>query len=352
MIRYVHASADMAFERDVGLELLAETARLWRSVGHHDQQGRFRIDGVTGPDEYSAIADNNVYTNLLAQQNLFAAAEAGERHPAQTRDLGIDEEELAAWRNAAHNMYLPYDEVLGVHEQADGFTRHEEWDFAGTTAEQYPLMLHFPYFELYRKQVVKQADLVLAMQLRPDAFTDEQKARNFDYYERLTVRDSSLSACTQAVIAAEVGHLQLAHDYVGEAALMDLDDLEHNTRDGLHIASLAGVWTALVAGYGGMRHHDHRLSFAPRLPDVLSRLSFGIRLPGRRLRVTVKPTTASYVLLDGAPLQLLHHGQPITVTTGDPEPQPIPPRPDRTAPTQPHGRAPIRRRSAHPSSPR
>jgi alpha,alpha-trehalose phosphorylase len=352
VVRYVHASGDERFERDVGLELLAETARLWRSLGHRDQQGRFRIDGVTGPDEYSAIADNNIYTTVMAQQNLFAAAEAGERHPDRARDLGIDAEELAAWRNAADMMYLPYDDALGVHQQAEGFTSHQEWDFAGTTTEQYPLMLHFPYFDLYRKQVVKQADLVLAMQLRPDAFTDEQKARNFAYYERLTVRDSSLSACTQAVIAAEVGHLQLAHDYVGEAAFMDLDDLEHNTRDGLHIASLAGVWTALVAGYGGMRHHDHTFSFAPRLPDGLSRLSFGIRLPARRLRVTVTPTTASYVLLDGAPLPLLHHGRQITATTGDPQPQPIPARPDRPAPTQPHGRAPIRRRSAGPPSAR
>ena len=149
-------------------------------------------------------------------------------------------------------MFIPYDEVLGVHPQAEGFTAHQEWDFAGTTAQQYPLMLHFHYFDLYRRQVVKQADLVLAMQLRPDAFTDEQKARNFAYYERLTVRDSSLSAGSQAVIAAQVGHLALAHDYLGEAALLDLQDLEHNTRDGLHIASLAAVWTALVAGYGDM----------------------------------------------------------------------------------------------------
>ena len=113
---------------------------------------------------------------------------------------------MAGWRDAAEAMYIPYDEALGVHPQAEGFTAHQVWDFAATTAEQYPLLLHFPYFDLYRKQVVKQADLVLAMHLRADAFTAEQKARNFAYYERLTVRDSSLSACTQAVIAAEVGH--------------------------------------------------------------------------------------------------------------------------------------------------
>ena len=150
-------------------------------------------------------------------------------------------------------MYIPYDERLQVHPQSEGFTDHAPWDFEHTPPEQYPLLLHFPYFDIYRKQVVKQADLVLAMHLRGDAFTAEQKARNFAYYEALTVRDSSLSACTQAVMAAETGHLDLAHDYLGEAALMDLGDLEHNTRDGLHIASLAGAWTALVAGFGGMR---------------------------------------------------------------------------------------------------
>src|SRR5207248_3702514 len=135
---------------------------------------------------------------------------------------------------------------------------------------------HFSYFELYRKQVVKQPDLVLAMHLRGDAFTAAEKARNFAYYERITVRDSSLAAGTQAVLAAEVGHTELAYDYLGEAALMDLYDLEHNTRDGLHMASLAGAWIALVAGLGGMRARDSELAFAPRLPDGLTRLTFNL----------------------------------------------------------------------------
>src|ERR1022692_4413139 len=171
-------------------------------------------------------------------------------------------------------MFVPYDGSLGVHPQAEGFTSHEVWDFAGTSPEQYPLLLHFAYFDLYRKQVVKQADLVLAMHLRGDAFTDEEKARNFAYYEGLTVRDSSLSACTQAVMAAEVGHLELAYDYFAEAAMMDLGDLEHNTRDGIHIASVAGTWIAAVAGFGGMRDYGGRLTFAPRLPGGLTRLKF------------------------------------------------------------------------------
>src|SRR5918993_4752660 len=159
-------------------------------------------------------------------------------------------------------------------------------------------MLQAPYFQLYRKQVVKQADLVLALHWRGDAFTDEEKARDFEYYEQLTVRDSSLSACTQAVVAAEVGHLELAYDYFGETALMDLRDLEHNTVDGVHIASLAGAWIAAVAGFGGMRDHDGKLTFAPRLPPRLERLAFRMLFRGTLLKVEVKPSGATYTVLD------------------------------------------------------
>jgi len=281
VVRYLRATGDDAFELEFGLELLVETARLWRSLGHHDPEGRFRIDGVTGPDEYSAIADNNVYTNLLAQRNLRAAADAVARHPRHAALFGAGFEEAAAWRDAADKIVIPWDDALGVHPQAEGFTTHETWDFEHTQPNEYPLLLHFPYFDIYRKQVVKQADLVLALHVFGDAFTPEEKARDFDYYEALTVRDSSLSACTQAVVAAEVGHLELAYDYFGEAALMDLHDLERNTRDGLHIASLAGACIAAVAGFGGLRDHAGTLSFSPRLPARLERLAFRLRQIGR-----------------------------------------------------------------------
>ena len=222
--RYQAATDDQDFERETGLELLVETARLWRSLGHHDARGRFRIDGVTGPDDYSAVADNNVYTNLMAQRNLRLAADAVDRHADHAATLGVDPEETAAWRDAAQAMLIPFDERLGVHPQAEGFTEHQPWAFEHTAPQQYPLGLHFPYVDLYRKQVIKQADLVLALHLRGDAFSAQAKARDFAYYEALTVRDSSLSACTQAVIAAEVGHLDLAYDYFAEAALIDLEN--------------------------------------------------------------------------------------------------------------------------------
>ncbi len=271
VIRYRQATGDDAFEREFGLELLVETARLWRSLGHYDAHGSFRISGVTGPDEYSAIADNNIYTNLMAQRNLWGAAEALDRHPERGQELAVDAEEAAAWRDAAEAMLILYDDELEVHPQAEQFTEHAVWDFAAATEEKYPLMLHFPYFDLYRKQVVKQADLVMALFTRGDAFSAEQKRRDFDYYEALTVRDSSLSACIQAIVAAEVGHLELAYDYFAEAALLDLGDIHHDTRDGIHLAGLAGAWLAAVCGFGGMRDEGGKLSFSPRLPAALNR---------------------------------------------------------------------------------
>jgi alpha,alpha-trehalose phosphorylase len=344
--RYQAATGDETFEREAGLELLVETARLWRSLGHHDAEGRFRIDGVTGPDEYSAVADNNVYTNLMAQRNLLLAADGVEQDEERAAELGVDLEEAAGWRDAATAIFVPYDEALGVHPQAEAFTEHQPWDFATTAPEQYPLLLHFPYFDLYRKQVAKQADLVLALHLRGDAFSAEHKARDFAYYEALTVRDSSLSACTQAVIAAEVGHLELAYDYFGEAALIDLDNLEHNTRDGLHIASLAGAWIVAVAGFGGMRDHGGRLTFAPRLPERLNRLAFGLCFRGRRLKVEVDQQRARYSLRQGEALEIAHHGETFDVTEAEPVTRSIPPTPARDLPTQPPGRAPARRRPA------
>jgi alpha,alpha-trehalose phosphorylase len=341
--RYQAASDDEEFASAEGLELLVETARLWRSLGHHDASGHFRIDGVTGPDEYSAVADNNIYTNLMAERNLREAFEGAKRYPERAAELGVDDEEAAAWRDAAQAMLIPYDKELEVHAQAEAFTEHEVWDFEATAPEQYPLLLHFPYFDLYRKQVVKQADLVLALHLRGDVFSDEEKARDFAYYEGLTVRDSSLSACIQAVIAAEVGHLKLAYDYLSEAALIDLDDLQHNTRDGLHIASLAGTWIGAVAGFGGMRDHNGILSFAPRLPPALTRLTFRLCFRGRRLLVEVGHKQATYSLSQGGPLEIVHHGKKATVDGQRPQICPIPPPPRRKTPSQPHGRAPERR---------
>ncbi|HEY2207011.1 MAG TPA: glycosyl hydrolase family 65 protein [Pseudonocardia sp.] len=340
-MRYVYATDDTDFQRAYGAEILVETARMWISLGHFDAAGKFRIDGVTGPDEYSAIADNNVYTNLMAQRNLRGAVDVAKAHSDRADELGVTSTEIDAWKRAADSMYVPYDQRLGVHPQATGFTDHEKWDFENTPPEHYPLLLNYPYGDLYRTQVIKQADLVLAMHLRGDAFTAEQKARNFAYYEPLTVRDSSLSACTQAILAAEIGHLRLAQDYLHEVALTDLDNLHHNTGSGLHMANLAGVWLGLVAGFGGMRDHDGVLTFAPRLPPGWARLRFGMLWRNRLLRVDITQDEASYKVADGEPIVLRHHGQKVTVKPGKAVTKPIPAVVAPAPVQQPAGRPPL-----------
>jgi alpha,alpha-trehalose phosphorylase len=234
-----------------------------------------------------------------------------------------------------------------VHPQSEGFTDRAVWDFANTPPEKYPLLLHYPYFDLYRKQVVKQADLVLAMHLRGDAFTTEQKARNVAYYEPLTVRDSSLSACTQAVLAAEVGHLHLAYDYLAESALIDFYDSHRNVRNGLHLASLAGAWIATVAGFGGMRDHGGTITFAPRLPEELTGIRFRMTILDSRLQVQIRKDEAIYQLLEGGTLRTAHHGKPFSLSVGDVVAYPIPPLRPRPTPYPPPGRAPTPRR--HPT---
>ncbi|MGV0838040.1 glycoside hydrolase family 65 protein [Mycolicibacterium thermoresistibile] len=342
--RYRIVTGDESLEAECGLAVLVETARLWNSLGHHDRHGVWHLDGVTGPDEYTAIVRDNVFTNLMAAANLRTAAAACARHPDRARDMGVTDEETEAWLAAAAAVHIPYDEELGVHQQCEGFTTLREWDFTSNTS--YPLLKHEPYVRLYPSQVIKQADLVLAMHWQSHAFTPEQKARNVDYYERRTTRDSSLSAFTQAVMCAEVGHLELAHDYTYEAALVDLRDLHHNTRDGLHMASLAGAWTALVEGFGGLRDDEGVLALNPQLPTGITRLRFRLRWRGFRLKVDVTHEQITYTLRDGpyGELTIRHAGQPLKLRTTEPSVMPmrlrkalLPP------PPQPPGCEPIRR---------
>jgi alpha,alpha-trehalose phosphorylase len=344
--RYRIVTGDQSLEADCGLEVLVETARLWLSLGHHDRHGAWHLDGVTGPDEYTAVTRDNVFTNLLAVHNLRVAAAACGRLPEAARALNVTTEESSAWRDAADAAHIPFDDGLRVHQQCDGFTTLREWNFSDDT--EYPLLLHESYVRLYPAQVIKQADLVLAMHWRSHEFTAEEKARNVNYYEPRTVRDSSLSAATQAVLCAEVGHLELAHDYVYEAASIDLRDLHHNTRDGLHMASLAGAWTALVAGFGGLRDDNGLLELDPQLPEEISRLRFRLRWRGFRVTVDVDHEQVSYTLSNDSAEQdslgIRHAGVDLELTVGATHPVALAPRRAMlAAPTQPAGRTPVRR---------
>jgi alpha,alpha-trehalose phosphorylase len=307
---YVATTGDDTLLADGGLDVLVETARLWMSLGRFDGGGQFHLDGVTGPDEYTALVDNNLFTNLMAAANLRAAADRLEATGAAATD------EIAAWRRAAAAVVVPYDEALHVHGQDETFLRRERWDLAATPPEQFPLQDHHHLLTLYRRQVLKQADVVLALWLLHGEFTPEQRRRDFDYYEPLTTHDSSLSAPVHAVVAADVGHLDLAWRYTRDVALMDLEGRQGNLGDGIHLAAAAGAWLAIACGFGGYRVRDGRPAFRPQRPPGVERVCFRLRFRGAHLEVAMDGRGTSYRVLAGGPLTLLHGDEEVVVAPG------------------------------------
>jgi alpha,alpha-trehalose phosphorylase len=324
--RYVNVRGDVDFLAEVGAEILVETARMWADLGFYDDTGAFHLHGVTGPDEYTTVVNDNTYTNLMARLNLTMAAGAvrclrAERpvaHAALAAELQLADAELVEWERAAAAMHIPYDERRGIHPQDDSFLDREVWDLDGTPPDHFPLLLHYHPLVIYRHQVIKQADIVLAMFLLSDEFDDECKRRNYEYYDTLTSGDSSLSACVQSIVAAEVGHERHALAYFRLALLMDLADAAGNTSDGVHIASAAGVWQALVFGFGGVRDYDGTLSITPHLPAAWRSLEYSLRFGGRQLRVALSHDGERYVLEGGEPLAMTIRGLRRVLAPGEP----------------------------------
>jgi alpha,alpha-trehalose phosphorylase len=324
--RYVDARGDVDFLVEVGAEVLVETARLWVDLGFHDGEGRFHIHGVTGPDEYTTVVNDNTYTNLMARLNLnFAAScirllakERPEAHDALVAELDLRPEEIDAWERAAAAMHVPYDEPRGVHPQDAHFLEREIWDLDATPPDHFPLLLHYHPLAIYRRQVIKQADVVLAMFLLGNEFSEAQKQANFEYYDALTTGDSSLSACVQSIVAAEIGDEERALEYFRSALLMDLADVSGDPSAGVHIASAAGVWQALVFGFGGVRDFDGELSISPHLPSAWESLDFSLRFRDRQLRIHVAHDEERYLLEEGAPVELTVRGQRQRLRKGHP----------------------------------
>lgn len=315
--RYVDVRGDAHFLAEVGAEILVETARMWADLGFYDGDGAFHIHGVTGPDEYTTVVNDNAYTNLMARLNLNYAAATLRRIEAERPDtyaalcfeLGIQPSEASDWEQAASRMHIPHDDTLDITPQDDTFLSREVWNLADTPRENFPLLLHYHPLVIYRHQVLKQADVVMAMFLLGNEFSVEHKRRNLEYYDALTTGDSSLSACIQSIVAAEVGNEKAAVRYFDFALLMDLADVAGNVSDGVHIASSAGVWMALVFGFGGVRDFEGRLSIDPRLPRRWNSLTFPIRFRNRQIRVTLTHALQRYDLLEGDPLELTVHGE-------------------------------------------
>jgi alpha,alpha-trehalose phosphorylase len=324
--RYVDARGDRGFLVEVGAEILVETARLWEDLGFYGDDGCFHIHGVTGPDEYTTVVNDNAFTNLMARLNLNYAAAALRRmrdeepaaYEALAFDLRLDPSELDAWDRAGSAMYIPYDDALGITPQDDTFLRREKWDLQHTPPENFPLLLHYHPLVIYRHQVLKQADVVMAMFLVGNEFSVEQKRANFAYYDPLTTGDSSLSASIQSIVAAEIGDMKAASRYFDFALLMDLADVAGNASDGVHVASSAGAWMALVFGFGGVRDYDGKLTFEPRLPNRWRSLNFSLRFHDRQLRVSLTAEREVYLVDEGEPLEVTIRGKPYTLTLGEP----------------------------------
>lgn len=324
-IQYYIAEQDNSFLLEYGAEVLFETARLWMEIGH-EYQGKFHIDEVTGPDEYTCMVNNNYYTNAMAKHNLKWAAKSfdilreydDQGFKALCERLQATAEEAQAWGKAADAMYLPYDEELGINPQDDTFLRKAVWDFANTPEEHYPLLLHYHPLTLYRYQVCKQADTVLAHFLLEDEQDSDTIVRSYDYYEKITTHDSSLSSCIFSIMASKIGYHAKAYDYFIETARLDLDNTHGNTKDGLHLANMGGTWMAIVYGFAGMRLKESGLSFAPSIPDAWDKYAFRVRYRGRLIEVRIGKERVQLELLEGGELSLKLYGAETTLQLSQP----------------------------------
>lgn len=322
-IQYYLATKDEAFMKDYMAEVLFETARLWADTGHM-HNGQFRIDDVTGPDEYTCIVNNNYYTNVMAKHNLLWAAkiyrlleeEDAEQLRLLAGRLELTETEANMWQSAGENMYLPYDETYNINAQDDSFLQKARWDLKNTPPEKFPLLLNYHPLTLYRYQVLKQADTVLAHFLLEDEQDYDTIKNSFDYYEQITTHDSSLSFCVYSIMASKLGYKEKAYEYFSETARLDLDNTHKNTKDGLHMANMAGAWLGIVYGFAGLRLKESGLSLAPSLPAEWNSLEFRLKFQGRVIKVHKNRELTFYTILKGDALSIVHNGETLHLNTG------------------------------------
>jgi len=334
--QYHIATRDHKFMVKYGIEMLLELANLWLDLGVFDKNGRFCIHEVTGPDEYSCMVNNNAFTNLMVKDQLIYLVALLENNIKVVRDIQLIEKhgdheiiisahnrivmdllnnfDINKAKKAIANMVLPYDDDLLIYGQDDGFLSKAIWNFEDTPKENYPLLMHYHPLVLYRYQVCKQADVVLAQMLLPDIFSIEQKERDFNYYEKITTHDSSLSNCIYGVMAAELGNLEKSYNYYMKTATTDMDDVHHNAKDGVHAANMAGSWLGIVYGFAGFRVYGELPCFNPQIPMAWDAYEFMICIQGNKIKVTVDHFKICYELVEGDE-QIIRHIQELIVLT-------------------------------------
>ena len=317
VLEYWRFTQDSDFMAHCGAEILVETARLYRDLGFfsEEKEGKFVINCVTGPDEYNVMVNNNTYTNAVAAETMRGAAEAMTLLREQCPDdyarlcttLDYSEEEAQSCLEAAEKMYYP-PARNGIYPQDDEFLNRKPWPLNSIPPENHPLLMYYHGLVIYRHMVCKQADLILAMTQYGECYTLEEKKKNFAFYDSVTTHDSSLSMATFSILASEIGEVQKAYDYFMSSARLDLDDIHHNTKDGLHMANMAGTVNGIIRGFGGMRIRDGMLCFAPVCPPQWKGYAFRVQFRGRVIQVCVSADSAEYALLQGDPITICAGG--------------------------------------------
>ena len=318
IIAYYLATGDLSLIETKGAEILFETARLWMDTGNFCGE-QFHINDVTGPDEYTCLVNNNYYTNLLAQYHLQWAVKIyrllGEKGALQPLidKIGIRADEIDGFARAAQGMVLPYDAQLDINPQDDSFLQKQRWEVKDIPKNKRPLLMHYHPLHLYRRQVCKQPDTVLAHFILEDAQSEQTIRNSYEYYEKITTHDSSLSTCVFSIMAAKLKMEKKAMDYFGNSARLDLLDLQRNTKDGIHTANMGGTYMAIVYGFGGFRLKESGIWFAPMLPSGWSGYRFKIRYRDSRIAVAIHPDVCEFRLESGAPKDIFVYGQPHTL---------------------------------------
>ena len=323
IIQYFLATADEEFILREGAEMLIEISRLWLDTGNYDRKGRFVINEVTGPDEYTCMVDNNFYTNCAAAHGMNWTIKLLEKF-ADTPEiislkqrLALTDKEISEISKAAASIYLPYDEELGINPQDDSFLQKPIWDLASTPKEEFPLLLHYHPLHLYRYQVCKQADTVLAHFLFPDSADAITQEKSFRYYEKITTHDSSLSTCVFSMQASRLGLYDEAAAYFGDSAKLDLLNLHGNSSDGVHTANMGGSYMAFVYGFGGIRIDEEGLFINPFLPGMIKGYSFKFKYQGRLISVAVSKNEAVVELVSGQELSFCHGKVRFKISEGE-----------------------------------
>lgn len=314
-VNYYITTGDLAFMREAGMEVLLETSRLWMDLGCYNENGDFVLNVVTGPDEYTCMVNNNYYTNVAAKYNLCwtlkihrLLREAGLLGDLDEH-LGITDEELAGFGRAAEAMLLPYDEHLGINPQDDSFLSKPVWDLAKTPKDHFPLLLHYHPLHLYRYQVCKQADTVLAYFMFENEQSRDVMIRSYEYYEKITTHDSSLSTCVFSIVASRLGLKEKAYAYFGDSAKLDLLNTHSNSMHGIHTANMGGCYMAIVNGFAGLRVTEEGISLAPSLPKDWNGYKFKFVYRGRLLKVAIDKEAVTITLLAGDDLTIRVFGK-------------------------------------------